>query len=297
METLSLIPFDLIQAALAEDAVYDDLTALATIPDERVAKARITAKAAGRVSGLQLADAVFTAVDQSIVCDWQAQDGDRVQAGDVLCELTGSVRALLAAERTALNFMQHLSGIASATASFVEALAGSDCLVTDTRKTTPGLRHLEKQAVRHGGGVNHRMDLRSGMLIKENHIEACGSISDAVHACYQAGHDVWIEVECETLEEVTEAVAVCPDIILLDNMPPAMVAQARAMVPDSILLEASGNITLDNAADYAATGVNRIAIGAITHSAPSLDLSMRIMNVVEASDHPDDHQSDQSHKA
>jgi len=135
---------------------------------------------------------------------------------------------------------------------------------------------MEKQAVIHGGGINHRMDLQSGMLIKENHIEAAGSISTAVNACMDAGHGVWTEVECETMNEVREALQVCPDIILLDNMTPAMVAEARAIIPESILLEASGNITLDNARDYALTGVDRIAIGAITHSAPALDLSMSV---------------------
>ncbi len=272
------IPFDLIRAALEEDAVADDLTANATIPADMIGAATITAKSSGRLSGVTIADAVFAAVDEAIVCDWRLSDADDVQAGDLLCQLAGPVRSLLAAERTALNFLQHLSGIATATHSFVEVVADTGCKIADTRKTTPGLRRLEKKAVSHGGGINHRMDLSSGMLIKENHIEACGSITDAIHACYQAEHETWIEVECETLVEVSEAIAVCPDIILLDNMSPATVVQARVMVPDSILLEASGNITLDNARDYAVTGVNRIAIGAITHSAPSLDLSMRIIN-------------------
>ncbi|MBL4774826.1 MAG: carboxylating nicotinate-nucleotide diphosphorylase [Mariprofundus sp.] len=278
MDISPFIPFALIQTALEEDAVCDDLTATATIPVDMLGTALITAKAEGVLSGVMIAQAVFAAVDAEIACVWRVADADCVQVGDVLCELSGSVRSLLAAERTALNFLQHLSGIATATHGFVDAVAGTHCQVADTRKTTPGLRHVEKQAVLHGGGINHRMDLRSGMLIKENHIAACGSISDAVHACYQAGHATWIEVECETLAEVSEAVAVCPDIILLDNMAPAMVQQARELVPDSILLEASGNITLSNARDYALTGVNRIAIGAMTHSAPSLDLSMRIMN-------------------
>jgi len=279
MNISPFIPFSLIQSALEEDAVNDDLTAIATIPADMIGTARITAKADGVLSGLAIADAVFATVDASIVRDWQLADVDRVQVGDVVCELKGSVRSLLAAERTALNFMQHLSGIATATHDFVEAVAGTHCQIVDTRKTTPGLRHVEKQAVLHGGGINHRMDLRSGMLIKENHIAACGSISEAVNACYQAGHDeTWIEVECETLDEVHEAVAVCPDIILLDNMSPATVKLARELVPDSIVLEASGNICVSNARDYALTGVNRIAIGAITHSASSLDLSMRIVN-------------------
>jgi len=267
----------LIQQALLEDAAAHDLTALATMPAGATATARISAKADGVLSGVAIADAVFAEMDASIQRQWRAADGDAVHCGDVVCELSGPVISLLSAERTALNFLQHLSGIATATQTFVDAVSGTGCRIADTRKTTPGFRLLEKQAVIHGGGVNHRMDLQSGMLIKENHIEACGSIADAVHACYQAGHKVWIEVECESLDEVRQAVEVCPDIILLDNMEPAVVRQARAMVPSSILLEASGNITLANARSYAETGVDRIAIGAITHSAPVLDLSMRIL--------------------
>jgi len=179
-----------------------------------------------------------------------------------------------------------LSGIATATYAYVEAVKDLSCHIVDTRKTTPGMRDLEKQAVRHGGGENHRMDLQSGMLIKENHIKASGSITDAVHACYalqtQLQSEAWIEVECETMDEVREAIAVCPDIILLDNMSLNEVREARALVPTSILLEASGNITLANARDYAKTGVNRIAIGAVTHSAPALDLSMRVEAVDQA---------------
>jgi len=267
----------LIQQALQEDAAMHDLTALATMPAGAMAKARITTKADGVLSGVAIADAVFAALDATIERSWQVPDGASVHCGDSVCELSGPVVSLLSAERTALNFLQHLSGIATATRTFVDAVAGTDCRIADTRKTTPGFRHMEKQAVLHGGGLNHRMDLQSGMLIKENHIEACGSIAAAVHACYQAGHKIWVEVECESLDEVSQAVEVCPDIILLDNMEPAMVAQARDMVPASILLEASGNITLANARAYALTGVGRIAIGAITHSAPVLDLSMRIM--------------------
>ncbi len=270
----------LIEMALAEDVVLNDLTAIATLPADLQGAAQITAKATGVLSGLLVADAVFTAVDNTITCQWQATDADSVEAGQCIGTLSGCVRSLLAAERTALNFLQHLSGIATATRAYTDALAGTDCQVADTRKTTPGFRLLEKQAVIHGGGVNHRMDLQSGMLIKENHIEACGSISDAIQACKHSNQasnrPVWIEVECETLAEVAEAIAAGPDIILLDNMSSATVKQARAMVPDSILLEASGNITLANARAYAETGVNRIAIGAITHSAPALDLSMLI---------------------
>ncbi|MDX8404239.1 MAG: carboxylating nicotinate-nucleotide diphosphorylase [Mariprofundaceae bacterium] len=266
----------LIERALEEDRVNHDLTCMATIDKEQCGEAIVTAKAAGILSGIVLAKRVFEQVDTSIIQHWKSTDGDAVKPGQVICELTGPLRTLLAAERTALNFIQHLSGIATATRSFVDAVADTGCNIADTRKTTPGMRQLEKQAVVHGGGINHRMDLASGMLIKENHIEACGSITEAVGKCYAQSEEVWVEVECETLEQVEEAVLACPDIILLDNMIPNQVSKARQMTPKSILLEASGNITLDNARSYAETGVDRIAIGAITHSALSLDLSMRV---------------------
>jgi len=269
----------LIETALAEDMAYQDLTAQATITKEQQGKATITAKAAGVLSGGTVAMQVVTTMDAAITQQWFKSDGNRVEAGDILCELQGSMRSLLSTERTALNFMQHLSGIATATSAFAQALSDTDCVVVDTRKTTPGLRALEKQAVLDGGGKNHRLDLASGMLIKENHIEAAGSITDAVAACHKLNPSVWIEVECETLAEVQEAVEVCPDIILLDNMDIPTVIEARAMVPDSILLEASGNITLDNAKAYAETGINRIAVGAITHSTIALDLSMRVIRI------------------
>ncbi len=274
METLALQ--SLIDMALAEDMAIHDLTAQATIDAMQQGKATIVAKASGILSGCHVAKQVFTTMDETITQTWLHQDGDSIQQGEVICKLAGNMRMLLSAERTALNFMQHLSGIATATSLFVQALQDTGCEVVDTRKTTPGLRHLEKEAVLHGGGKNHRMDLASGMLIKENHILAAGSITDAVAQCHKLSPNTWIEVECETLEEVVEAVHVCPDIILLDNMDTDTVKEARKLVPDSILLEASGNITLDNARDYAQTGINRIAVGAITHSAPCLDLSMRV---------------------
>ncbi len=274
METFALQ--SLIDMALAEDMAFHDLTAQATIDGMQQGKATIVAKAGGILSGCHVAKQVFTTMDKTITQTWLRQDGDSIQQGEVICKLAGNMRMLLSAERTALNFMQHLSGIATATSLFVQALQDTDCEVVDTRKTTPGLRYLEKEAVLHGGGKNHRMDLASGMLIKENHILAAGSITDAVAQCHKLSPNTWVEVECETLEEVVEAVHVCPDIILLDNMGTDTVKEARKLVPDSILLEASGNITLDNARAYAQTGINRIAVGAITHSAPCLDLSMRV---------------------
>lgn len=267
---------DLIIRALAEDAAFEDLTARATIPEGQQGRATIRAKAAGTLSGAGVAAEVFRQVDAGITMRWHVSDGEAVAVGDVVCELAGPMRALLAGERTALNFMQHLSGIATATAAYVRAVAGTRCAIFDTRKTTPGLRDLEKQAVVHGGGHNHRMDLASGLLIKENHIAACGSLSRAVHACRESAGTLWVEVECETLEQVTEAVGAGPDIILADNMDPGMLRRARALVPPSIVLEASGGITLANARSYAEAGADRLAIGAITHSAGALDLSMRV---------------------
>jgi len=266
----------LIDMALAEDMAFADLTAQATISKEQLGKATIIAKQGGVLSGCAIAQQVFETMDENIQQNWLKFDADTVEKGTVICTLAGNMRMLLSAERTALNFMQHLSGIATATSSFAQLLTDAGCTIVDTRKTTPGLRILEKQAVIHGGGQNHRMDLASGMLIKENHIEAAGSITDAVAACQTLSPDTWIEVECETLDEVVEAVHVCPDIILLDNMDTKTVKEARKLVPESIILEASGNITLENARSYAETGINRIAVGAITHSAPSLDLSMRV---------------------
>jgi len=267
---------DLIRAALREDRADRDLTAMATIPEQLSGRATISARAKGVLSGIDIAGTVFSLVDDAIKQDWQAGNGQQIEPGDQVGHFCGRIRSLLTAERTVLNFLQHLSGIASATRLFVVSISHTDCSIADTRKTTPGLRKWEKLAVVHGGGINHRMDLAQGMLIKENHITAAGSVTRAIHLCRQAGHDVWLEVECETMEEVDEAVAAGPDIILLDNMRPEQVRRARLRVPNTIMLEASGGITIDNAADYAGTGVDRLAIGAITHSAPALDLSMHI---------------------
>lgn len=267
---------ELIRQALDEDAASRDMTSMAILPPRQAGHAVIMAKADGILSGVDAGEAVFRHMDRDIDQQWLAGNGDAVHTGQMICKLSGNMASLLAAERTALNFLQHLSGIATATHAFVRAVAGTGCQIVDTRKTTPGLRKLEKQAVVHGGGINHRMDLASGMLIKENHIKAAGSITSAIDACEKLQSDLWIEVECETLDEVRETVFLCPDIILLDNMDIDMVREARRLVPDSITLEASGGITLDNVRAYAETGVDRLAIGAITHSAAALDLSMQI---------------------
>ncbi len=265
----------LIRQALAEDRIDRDLTSLATVPSDLSGRAEITARAAGVISGIDIARTVFTLVDKNIEQNWKMTNGSLTESGDVIGLIQGKLRSILTAERTALNFLQHLSGIATSTHAFCREVRNYDCLIADTRKTAPGLRESEKKAVLHGGGVNHRIDLADGMLIKENHILAAGSLEKAILACRRIS-DVWLEVECETLEEVKEAIACKPDMILLDNMPVEQVATARRQVPESIILEASGGITIDNAGLYAETGVDRLAIGAITHSAPALDISLLI---------------------
>ena len=266
----------LVAEALQEDAADSDLTCKATIAEDQIGEAIISAKASGVLSGVIAAKTVFEQVDAGIRQEWSFADSDAVDSGDVICRLSGRVSSLLAAERTALNFLQHLSGVATLTHTYVQAVRDTGCQIADTRKTTPGMRHLEKKAVVHGGGINHRMDLKSGMLIKENHIAAAGSIAKAILACRSLSANVWVEVECETIGQVCEAVECRPDIILLDNMNVDTILRARAMVPKHILLEASGGIDIANAHAYAKTGVDRLAIGAITHSAPALDLSMRL---------------------
>jgi len=264
----------LIDAALDEDAADRDITVCATMDPSMVATAQIVAKADGVLSGVAVAQQVFATVDGALQQQWHKESGARIVAGESLAQMRGSACSILSAERVALNFLLHLSGIATATSVMVQAVAGTGCAIADTRKTTPGLRLLEKQAVVHGGGINHRADLAGGFLIKENHIAAVGSIAQAIARCRASGAAGWIEVECESLEEVRQAVACAPDMILLDNMEPETIAEARALVPDSITLEASGGITLANVRQYAQQGVDRIAIGAITHSTSALDLSL-----------------------
>jgi len=263
----------LIRLALEEDRTDRDITVLATLDPQQQGCAQIITKASGILSGSAAAESVFTTIDPTLRCRWQVIDGNPIAAGSVIVELSGSVASILAAERTALNFLQHLSGIATATAQFVTAVTHTNCAIYDTRKTVPGLRSLAKQAVVDGGGHNHRDDLAGGFLIKENHIAAAGSIGAAVARCRSFDTAPWIEVECETLAQVDEAKELPIQLILLDNMTTQQVASAVSMVHD-IQLEASGGITLNNVGSYADCGVDRIAIGAITHSASALDLSL-----------------------
>jgi nicotinate-nucleotide pyrophosphorylase (carboxylating) len=261
--------------ALDEDlALGPDVTTVATISAEARATARLVARADGVVAGLPVAAAVF-ARRRVDVFRPLVSDGDRVQAGQVLAEVDGSVRDLLTAERNALNLLTHLSGIATATARWVDAVVGTGAVIRDTRKTTPGLRVAEKYAVRCGGGENHRMGLGDQALIKDNHVAAAGGIVPAVRAVREQFPDVFCEVECDTLDQVREAVAEQVALVLLDNMDPPTMRKAVALCrPAGVRTEASGGLTLPTARTVAETGVDYISVGAITHSAPQLDIAL-----------------------
>ncbi len=263
-----------IRTALAEDlADGPDVTTTATIPPGAVATAEVVARRPGVVAGLFVADAAFELVGD-ITSRHHITDGEQVRAGDVLMTLRGPLRAILTAERTALNLLGHMSGIATLTAQWVEAVAGTKARIRDTRKTLPGLRALEKYAVRCGGGVNHRMSLSDAALIKDNHVAGAGSVTAAFDAVGKLAPDLPVEVECDTLEQVNEAVAAGADLILLDNFSVADMAKAVKQTHGLAKLEASGGLRLEDAATVAATGVDYLAVGALTHSAPVLDIGL-----------------------
>lgn len=274
------LPLDLIRHALAEDGAEADITTLCTVPAEQQSQANIIARQAGVIAGLAVAAATFRELDPRVSVEPLAEDGATVLAGQVVAHISGPARSILSAERVALNFLGHLSGIATLTAQCARVLEGTKARILDTRKTTPGLRSLEKEAVRHGGGHNHRFNLSDGVLIKDNHIKASGGIVNAITlARQQAPHLLKVEVECETLLEVEEALGAGADVLLLDNMPVdsmcSAVELARRIAP-KVLIEASGSIGTNPAklAAVAATGVDFISLGAITHSAPSFDVSL-----------------------
>jgi nicotinate-nucleotide pyrophosphorylase (carboxylating) len=267
----------LVRMALAEDVGHGDATSDSSIPADGTASARIVARADLVVSGLSVALEVFRAVSDGVSFQREAgiEDGARVTAGTVLCAVRGPARALLTAERTALNFMQHLSGIATLTARYVHAVAGTNARIVDTRKTVPGMRALAKAAVRHGGGRNHRFGLDDGILIKDNHILAASSIAAAVSGARAAGgYLLKVEVECDTLEQVSEALDAGADVLLLDNMPPQTLREAASRCRGRALTEASGGITLATVRAIAETGVDAISVGALTHSAPAADIAL-----------------------
>ncbi len=274
------VPVELIKLALEEDGAYADVTTLSTVSEEQESEARMLARHAGIVVGMAIAAEAFRLLDERISVEILVEEGASVQAGENLLKLRGPSRAILSAERVALNFMGRLSGIATLTARCVRAVEGTQARILDTRKTTPGLRSLEKMAVQLGGGQNHRFGLSDGVLIKDNHIKAAGGIAQAVSAARKtAPHLLKIEVECETLAEIQQALEAEADVVLLDNMDIEMTRRAVALIHQQapkVLIEASGNIgsNQDRLAAVAATGVDFISLGALTHSAPNFDISL-----------------------
>jgi nicotinate-nucleotide pyrophosphorylase (carboxylating) len=265
---------DVIDVALAEDIGEGDLTTRAVVPGGAQAKARISQKAPGVIAGLRVVEAVFQRVDPELVFVMHCPQGKWRESGAV-AEISGSAASILAAERVALNFLGHLSGVATLTARYVRAIEGTGAQILDTRKTMPGMRELEKEAVRQGGGVSHRTGLYDGILVKENHAKLAGGVGEAARLAVAAAGDApLVEVECATLAEVEEALAAGVPRILLDNMSTSELREAVALVDGRAELEASGGITLDNVRDVADTGVNFISVGALTHSAPALDVSL-----------------------
>ena len=268
---------DIVARALAEDIGPGDITTAATVAPDAECRAEIVAKAEGVIAGLGVARLVFGMLDPQIEFHEVVVDGGRVSEGMTVARVSGNTRALLAAERTALNFLQRMSGIASLTAEYVEAAEGTDARIIDTRKTAPGLRLLDKYAVRMGGGRNHRVGLFDGVLIKDNHLRAAGGVGEAVRRARKAAHHlVKIEVEVQTLEEVEEGVAAGADVILLDNMDLDNVSRAVDLVAGRCEIEVSGGVTLETVRALAECGVDYISAGALTHSAPALDLSLEI---------------------
>ncbi len=265
-----------VRVALLEDQAFTDISTLATVVSTRHVRSAIVARRAGVIAGVALAIEAFRQLDENATIRVEAEDGTRVKAGEPVLHINGHARGMLAAERTALNYLQHLSGVATITCRFVDAITGTKAQILDTRKTTPGWRLLEKYAVRAGGGSNHRMDLRSGVLIKDNHLAAIGGdIAMAVsRARGLAMSGTPIQVECDTIAQVDAAIAAGADWVLLDNMSLDMLRDAVARCAGRVITEASGGVTLDTVRQIAETGVDRISVGALTHSAPALDLGL-----------------------
>ena len=269
-----MIDRDLIKRALAEDLQGgQDITSVATVSGDEKIVADFTARKSGVVAGIGMARAVLEEVGLTDIAVL-VKDGASVKSGEVLMTVRGDTRAILLAERTALNFLSHMSGISTLVNTWVEEIAGTKCQIRDTRKTTPGLRNLEKFAVRMGGAVNHRITLSESAIIKDNHILSTGSITAAYKAIKKAYPNKSIEIEVDSLEQFTEALTLKPDLILLDNMSVEMCQQAVEQNKGSVKLEASGGLSLKNAKAYANTGVDYLAVGALTHSAPALDIGL-----------------------
>lgn len=274
-----LVIQEAVKRALDEDlGRAGDVTSSATLPEGIAAKAKLVARKAGTIAGLPCAARAFRTLAPNIKFEAFARDGDRVKAGTTLAVIEGPAIAVLSGERVALNFLGHLSGIATLTAAYAAKIAHTSAKITDTRKTTPGLRALEKYAVRCGGGVNHRFGLDDAVLIKDNHIAVAGSVAKALDAARAAvGHLVKIEIEVDTLTQLREVLASAKaDVVLLDNMKPEMLREAVALCNGKIVTEASGGVTLETVAAIAETGVDVISSGALTHSAASLDVALDI---------------------
>ncbi len=274
----------LVRAALAEDGAYSDITTQTTVPADQKGRGSVLAKQSGTLAGLLVARAAFVTLDDRIEFRTGMNDGDNFEAGDLLAEVKGPLAPILSAERIALNFLQRLSGVATATRAMVDAVDGYPVRVVDTRKTTPGLRLLERYAVRAGGGANHRFNLSDGVLIKDNHIAAGRarglSIGDVIAAARAgAAHTLRVEVEVTNLAETEAAVDAGAEVILLDNMSPEEMASAVDLVAGRALTEASGGITIANARSIAKAGVDIMSSGALTHSAQSIDISLNIETV------------------
>ncbi len=274
-----LLPFyvdDLIKTALSEDINYIDSTADLLIAEDDTSSAYFMAKADGVLAGLEIALRVFTILDPEMKIECLKKDGDRVSKGDIIANFGGHTRLMLKAERTSLNILQHMSGIATYTRKCVDAVKGTNASITDTRKTLPGLRALQKYAVTAGGGRNHRYNLTDAAMLKDNHIDAYGGITAAVNALRKkAGHMLQIEVETRDLDEVREALNCGVNVIMLDNMSTAEMTEACKLINGRAKTEASGNVTLDNIRAVAETGVDIISLGALTHSVTAFDISMK----------------------
>lgn len=276
-----LILEPLLRAALAEDVGSGDLTTLATVPAEAQAAATIVAKAAGVIAGLPVAARVFALTDPEVSFEAVVAEGATAESGTTVARLCGPARGILTGERVALNFLQHLSGIATRTAKLVELIAGTGARIVDTRKTVPGMRALAKYAVRVGGGQNHRYGLYDAILIKENHIAAAGGIGEAIRRARSAApHTGRIEIEVESLDQIPEALDAGAEILLLDNMSPELMREAVRRIGGRALTEASGNVNEATVAAVAAAGVDLISVGSLTHSVTALDLSLRLGLVV-----------------
>lgn len=266
-----------IRRALEEDIGYSDVTSSLIVPDDLVVSAHILAKSQCVVAGMPFVREVFRLLDPAVVVDPLRHEGSLADRGDVLAGVKGRARCILAGERTALNILQHVSGVATRTREFVEKVNDLPVRIVDTRKTLPGLRYMEKYGVRTGGGANHRFALYDGILIKDNHTDLAGGVGKAVRAARSAHHLLRIEVEVRDLAELQEALDEGADVIMLDNMTVGDMTEAVTRVRGRALLEASGNVTLDNVRAIAETGVDMISVGAITHSVPAADISLKIL--------------------